>query len=53
MTFDAYNSLLAEQASDRSSGMQVLELIQRKQNRQRMKDQVIRAQYINPYEITG
>ena len=50
---DAYMQLLAEQAPDRSSGMQILEMIRQQYQRNKVKEQAIRAQHIQPNEITG
>lgn len=53
MTHDAYMHLLAEQAGDRQEALNVLGRIQFYESRKRMKHEALRAQYIQPGEITG
>ncbi len=53
MINDAYMQLLAEQAGDRQEALNVLGRIQFYESRRKMKQQAIRAQYIQPGEITG
>jgi hypothetical protein len=53
MINDAYMQLLAEEAGNRQEALNVLARIQFYESRRRMKEQALRAQYIQPGEITG
>ena len=53
MINDAYMQLLAEEAGTRQEALNVLGRIQFYESRRQMRQQAIRAQYIQPGEITG
>ena len=53
MINDAYMQLLAEEAGTREEALNVLGRVQFFESRKRMKLQALRAQYIQPGEITG